>query len=77
MQISRDFITTKNCPKTDKSTFGSDALDQGHQTFLCDGHISCYTKVHRSDILRNVMFRDMLYSNQINKFFVNILLFLY
>ena len=69
------FYCNKNFPKNDKSAFGSNALDQESQTFLCEDHISCYTKVQRPDILRNVMFRDMSHSTQINKCFVNILLF--
>jgi len=33
MQIPHDFITTKSCPKIDKSAFGSDGLDQRLKLF--------------------------------------------
>jgi len=37
MQISHDFIATKNFPKNDKSAFGSNASDQESQTFFVRG----------------------------------------
>jgi len=57
--------------------FGSDALDEGLQTFLCDGHISCYTKVQGSNILCNVIVSGYVAFHQVNKLFVNILFFHY
>jgi len=63
--------------ENDKNAFGSDALDQGLQTFLYDDHISCYTKVQRPDILRNVIVLVYIAFYEANKFFVNILFFHY
>ena len=45
-------------------------LNQGFQFFLSEGHISHYTTVLRSDILRNVIVSRHVAFYQINKFFV-------
>jgi len=52
-------------------------LEQGLQTFLSEGHISCRTTIRGLDILRNVIVSGYITFYQINKCFVNILFFHY
>jgi len=46
-------------------------IEQGLQTFSSEGHISYYTTVRESDVLRNVIVSGYVAFYQIEKFFVN------
>jgi len=54
-----------------------DAVGQGLQTVLSEGHISCYTTVREPDILRNVIVLGHATFCQTNQLFVNRLFFHY
>jgi len=57
--------------KTGRSS--DDRLEQGLQTFLSEGHISCCTTCRGPGILRNVIVLGYVAFYQVNRFFVTIL----
>jgi len=63
--------------KSRKQRLLVEALYQGLQTFLSDGHINYYTTFGGPGILRNVIVSGYVTFCQIKRFFVNILCFHY